>query len=395
MIRYLSRYRRQTVEFRSLATAATSFILVSALSSGAIAQQPPYRMREIEGVDKIRLLPPGKGNPRNSEGDFIQLKDGRIMFVYSHFTGGGSDHAAGHLAARFSRDGGKTWTDKDVVVVAREGKFNVMSVSLLRLQSGEIALFYLRKNSLTDCRPLMRISRDEGNSWSEPTVCIGAVGYNVLNNDRAVQLKSGRLLLPVSLHNTPSQDRFDGRGVISCYLSDDNGKSWRQSTTRQQGDNMTLQEPGVVQLKDGRLMMFCRTPHGSQYVSYSDDQGDTWSPFKPSNIISPLSPATIERIPKTGDLLLIWNNHDRVDAKYRGKRTPFHVAISRDEGKSWERIKTLEDDPNGWYCYTALTFVDDHVLLGHCAGDRRQGGLNTTQITRFSLDWLYGRRSDN
>jgi photosystem II stability/assembly factor-like uncharacterized protein len=217
------------------------------------------------------------------------------------------------------------------------------------------------------------------------------VGYNVLNNDRAVQLKSGRLVLPVALHNTPAQNKFDSRGVISCYLSDDNGKTWRQSKTRQQGDKLTLQEPGVIELKEGRLMMFCRTPHGSQYVSYSQDQGDTWTAFEPSNIQSPQSPATIERIPQTGDLLMVWNNHDNVDEVYRGKRTPFHVAVSRDEGKTWEKIKTLEDDPNGWYCYTAMAFVGDHVLLGHCAGDRRNGGLNTTQITRFSLDWLYER----
>ena len=91
------------------------------------------------------------------------------------------------------------------------------------------------------------------------------------------------------------------------------------------------------------------------------------------------------------DLLLAWNDHAGVDAEHRGKRTPFNVAISRDEGKTWEKAKTLEDDPNGWYCYTAMTFVGDHVLLGHCAGDRRRGGLNTTQITRFSLDWLYDR----
>lgn len=391
MVRCLSSYVRPKAGHRGLATAATSLILSVVFSCCAIGQQPPYRALEIEGVEKIRLLPPSQGNPRNSEGDFISLKDGRILFIYSHFTGGGSDHAAGHLAARFSRDGGQTWTDQDEVVVQREGKFNVMSVSLLRLQSGAIALFYLRKNSLTDCRPWMRVSLDEGKSWSEPTACIDTVGYNVLNNDRAVQLKDGRLVLPVALHNTPEQNRFDGRGAISCYLSDDDGKSWQQSTTRQQTEKRTLQEPGVVQLRDGRLMMFCRTPHGSQYVSYSDDRGDTWSPFGPSGIISPLSPATIERIPKTGDLLMIWNNHDHVAAKYRGKRTPFHVAVSRDEGKSWERIKTLEDDPNGWYCYTALAFSGDHVLLGHCAGDRRRGGLNTTQITRFSLDWLYDR----
>lgn len=343
------------------------------------------------GVERIRLLPPGEGNPRNSEGDFIALRDGRILFAYSHFTGGGSDHAAAHIAGRYSSDGGRTWTDEDVMIVPREGDFNVMSVSLLRLQDGSIALFYLRKNSLVDCRPIMRLSRDEGQTWSEPVLCIAEVGYNVLNNDRAVQLTNGRIILPVALHNTPAQNKFDGRGIISCHFSDDQGRTWRQSKTAQQGEKLTLQEPGVVQLKDDRLMMFCRTTHGSQYVSYSSDWGDTWSPFEPSNIISPCSPATIERIPATGDLLLVWNNHDGVAAEYRGKRTPLNVAVSTDDGKTWERTKTLEDDPHGWYCYIAVDFVGDHVLLGHCAGDRRTGGLNTTQITRFSLDWLYDR----
>ena len=59
-----------------------------------------------EGPAKIVLLPPGPGNPRNSEGDFIQLNDGRILFVYTHFTGGGDDHSAAHLAGRYSSDGG-------------------------------------------------------------------------------------------------------------------------------------------------------------------------------------------------------------------------------------------------------------------------------------------------
>ncbi|MBW3599635.1 MAG: glycoside hydrolase [Planctomycetes bacterium] len=361
----------------------TGIAIVALLSfGGPLSAEEPT-------VERVVLLPPGPDTPRNSEGDFVQLRDGRVMLVYTHFTGGGSDHAAAHLAARFSGDGGRTWSDEDVTVVPNEGGFNVMSVSLVRLESGEIALFYLRKNSLTDCRPVLRLSRDEGKSWSEPAVCIDRVGYYVLNNDRAAQLASGRLVLPVARHNTPEQNKFDAAAVISCYLSDDRGRTWRESKTVQPGDGLTLQEPGVVELCDGRLMMFCRTPHGSQYVAYSSDEGETWTAPSPSNIISPLSPASIERIPTTGDLLLVWNNHKDIAEEYRGKRTPYNVAVSQDEGESWSSVKTLEDDPHGWYCYTAVEFLGEHVLLAHCAGDRRKGGLNTTQITRFPIAWLY------
>jgi sialidase-1 len=358
------------------------------------------RLAAAEGPTKDVLLPPGPKNPRNSEGDFIQLRDGRMLFVYTHFLGGGGDHSAAHLAGRYSSDAGLTWTKEDATIVANEGGWNVMSVSLLRLADGRIALFYLRKNSLNDCRPWLRISDDEAETWSEPKLCIDdEVGYYVLNNDRAVQLESGRLILPVALHNKAGYEKPDWDGKILCYFSDDLGGAWRRSKsllvgTTPEGKRATLQEPGLIVLRGGRLMMFCRTRSGSQYLSFSKDDGDMWSEFAPSNIISPCSPASIERIPKTGDLLLVWNNHQDVDDAHRGKRTPYNVALSRDEGKTWEKTKTLEDDANGWYCYTAMYFVGDHVLLGHCAGDRRTGGLNTTQITRFTLDWLYDRADD-
>jgi Neuraminidase (sialidase) len=341
-------------------------------------------------VTRIPLLPPGPGNPRNSEGDFVQLKDGRILFVYTHFTAGAGDHSGAHLAGRYSDDGGLTWTAEDRVILPNEGTMNVMSVSLLRLQSGEIALFYLRKNSTEDCVPYMRISTDEAETWGEPIRVAQDDGYFVLNNDRVVQLESGRLVAPVSRHNVPG-GTWSGQGVQMCWLSDDNGNTWHKSSelTAPEGSGLTLQEPGVIELRDGRLMMLCRTNKGCQYRSWSEDSGETWSPVEPTNIISPLSPASFERIPSTGDILLVWNDHSDITEPYRGKRTPFTAAVSRDEGQTWEHTKTLESDPEGWYCYTAIEFAGDRVLLGHCAGDATVGRLNRTQITAFDVEWLY------
>ncbi len=342
-----------------------------------------------------KLLPPGPGNPRNSEGDFIKLADGRILFIYTHFTGSGADHGTAHLAGRFSNDGGKTWDEKDTMILPNEGGFNIMSVSLLRLQDGRIALFYARKNSHTDCRPVMRISTDEAKTWSKPTVCISddELGYYVLNNDRVIQLKNGRLVVPVALHHKPDWKKADWAGFLRCYFSDDAGKTWQTGKTTltaktKDGKRITTQEPGVVELKDGRVMMFTRTSAGTQYVSYSSDGGDTWSKLEPSSMLSPCSPATIERIPGTDTLLLVWNNHTNIDPKLRGKRTPLTIAISNDEGKTWQKAKNLADHPHGWYCYIAMHFEGNDVLLGHCAGDRRTGGLNATHITRVPLEFI-------
>jgi hypothetical protein len=71
------------------------------------------------------------------------------------------------------------------------------------------------------------------------------------------------------------------------------------------------------------------------------------------------------------------------------KRTPLTVAISKDEGETWNRVGNLYDDPDGWYCYTTISFTQGHVLLGHCAGDRsRENGLARSRIARFPADWL-------
>ncbi|MCK5852281.1 exo-alpha-sialidase, partial [bacterium] len=334
-------------------------------------------------------LEPSKENPRNSEGDFIKLKNGQILFIYTHFTKGSGDNAGAHLAGRYSADDGKTWTMKDVTILENEGGMNIMSVSLIRLSDERIALFYLRKNSESDCIPYLRTSDDEAKSWSEPTRCIPDSGYFVVNNDRLVKLKSGRLIFPTSLHKTLFT-QVTNIGKIRCYYSDDEGKTWNRSKDAANPDQATTQEPGVIELKDGRLMLFCRTESGVQYISHSSDQGESWSTLKPGNIKSPLSPASIERIPQTGDLVLVWNNNYKA-IRDGGQRTPFNLAISKDEGETWQKIKTLESDPNGWYCYTAIEFIgDDHLLLGHCAGDRSKNvGLATTQITRLNLDWIY------
>ncbi len=351
--------------------------------------------QSFSGKEIVLRLEPGPENPRNSEGDFIKLRDGKILFIYTHFTAGSGDHASAYLAGRLSNEGGKIWTTEDILVLPNEGGMNIMSVSLLRLSDGNIALFYLRKNSESDCIPYLRLSDDETKTWSEPKRCIEPTGYYVMNNDRVVQLKNGRIMLPVALHKTPETERLRGAKIM-CYYSDDEGNTWLQSSLVPNPDKIVLQEPGIVELKNGDLMMFCRTNAGSQFLSFSKDQGLSWSPVQSSDIKSPMSPASIKRIPSTGDLMLVWNKNYEEGDPDGGRRTPFNLAVSRDEGKTWEKNKYLESNPKGWYCYTAIEFLEDGVLLGHCAGDRtRFNGLETTQITRLSLDWIYNDPTPN
>src|SRR5688572_6325296 len=109
---------------------AICLVLVYHLPLRASALQKQDHAPVVQSPPVFRITP-GPDNPRNSEGDFVTLKDGKILFVYSRYTGtSGADNATAYLAGRISVDGGSTWSLKDETVVENEGAMNVMSVSL-------------------------------------------------------------------------------------------------------------------------------------------------------------------------------------------------------------------------------------------------------------------------
>jgi len=243
-------------------------------------------------------LAPAPGNPRNSEGAFLRLKDGRILFVYSRFEGDSHmDHAPACIAARTSADDGETWSG-DRILFRREdfGAANLMSVSLLRMENGQVGLFFLLRFGWNDLQLTLFRSSDEGKTWSAPQRCYGGIGYYVTNNDRIVRLKSGRIIAPANLHRATDKG-FDSRGIAHFFLSDDDGRTFRDAKdcifppTNKLISG--LQETGLVELEGGILWAFMRTSGGCHYQSFSFDGGDTWTDAAPSRFTGPCSPLSV------------------------------------------------------------------------------------------------------
>jgi len=351
-------------------------------------------------ADIVLSLPAIQGNPRNSEGSFVTLANGDILFAYSRYTGESwQDHASADIAARVSTDDGNTWSPDDRILVKNEGDCNVMSVSFLRLQDGRIALFYVQKNSAIDCRLRLRTSSDEGATWSDAVRCIPAMGYYVTNNDRIVQLASGRLIAPSAYHRALKPDgdlenagALDMHGIALFFISDDAGKTWREGSQRLSVAariNSGLQEPGVMERQDGSLYGWARTSAGQQWEFSSTDQGEIWTTPQPSRFKSPASPLSLKTINANPRWLAVWNDIPQPLEEENGfaknsswGRTPLAVATSRDEGKTWSKHVPIEDDPDRGFCYIAIHPTQDAVLLAYCCGGRGSAVLQDLCIRR-------------
>lgn len=120
--------------------------------------------------------------------------------------------------------------------------------------------------------------------------------------------------------------------------------------------------------------------------------GDTWSVPRPSCFRSPCSPLSMKRIPGRGHLLALWNDHSRVHGHRSTDwqssswgRTPLSLAVSMDDGKTWGAATDVETDPNRGFCYTAIHFTEDDVLLAYCCGGGRTKSLQDLCIRRMTL----------
>ena len=340
---------------------------------------------------------------RGSTGSMVELRDGSILFAHSnpeHWT----ENSRSGIVGRISRDRGRTWGEP-FLMQKNVARIATLQPSLLRLAGGEILFGYNVMNRyegsdlrLYDGKFYVRRSVDEGKTWTDPICATPSPSYHTVNPDRVIQLSSGRIVVPAECTRELGGGEA-GHMAALCYWSDD-GHTWVRSKTYVDVGS-TTEEPSVVELKDGRLFMVFRNRTGYVGRAYSNDQGDTWTDVGYLNLPSPLAPQTIKRIPKTGDLLLVWlNNADapalaskqqqpilqigEIRRAAGAVRAPLAAAISRDEGNTWEHIRSLTSDPKGDYGYSGVSFVDDVALINYHS-------LLGIHVARVNIDWLYER----
>lgn len=319
------------------------------------------RGRSAEGAENIS--PPVVVHQFRVLHEPVLLSNGRLLAVAIRYQ-------AGHqvVTGQISADDGRTWTAaRDLMTLPRSGGIFGYYKTFVDHQ-GEIHIFLL-----ADCdtgaalllsgkrsAPRKQVldiwqvkTRDGGSVW-EPARRIwqGRAG-DLLS---AIQLKSGRILLPICYltartwgHRGKGFDAFTYVGPFetSALYSDDNGETWHQSTSRLNIQTPDLSsegaiEPIVLQLKDGHVWMLIRAQTGRFYEAFSTN-GATWSEPRPTTVVSSDSPAGLLRL-RDGRIFMLVNDCQRFPYALGGRQVLLG-AISDDEGRTWHGYREVIRDP--------------------------------------------------
>ncbi len=112
-------------------------------------------------------------------------------------------------------------------------------------------------------------------------------------------------------------------------------------------------ENTIEELSDGRLMMLSRTATDYHYICYSADGGETWTDAEPSVFHGTGTMPTLRRL-SDGKLIFCWCNTrmmpelDTADGVWEDvftNRDANHIALSEDEGQTWQGFREMALNP--------------------------------------------------
>ncbi len=358
----------------------------------------------MEKVEIYTVAPACAEYPRNSEGTMLELNDGRLFLCWIEFPAKNNnpvtDISSARIVGAFSDDEGKSWHHKYVVLAPEAGQINVYSPCLVRISKNTILLAIITLYADHKHDGYIYMSSDEGKSFSLKGKIWEHLPYSFANSVLKKLTKLHRLVLPVSRRIgqlwSPEENN-----QISCFYSDDDGVTW---TPPSQWLIIPLRggmEPHIAELANGNLFMVIRTQLGYIYESISCDGGITWSEAKPSSLIAPESCPEVIRIPAANDLMVVWNNSPFLtQLDHSGHRSPLTVAISKDNGASWQNFKNIEDAPDGAFSNPGVYITSQKkVFINYWATKYIKRSSDRPMIPNpetislklaiFNLDYLY------
>ena len=309
-------------------------------------------------------------------------KRGTLLAFCEGRRGSRSDTGDIDTVVKRSRDGGKTWSqlqvvaDHDVDTIGNPCPVQDRQTGVIWLPLTGNPGQNTQKEILNGVgsRTLwMSRSGDDGVSWDNPVEITSIVKdpnwtWCATGPGNSIQLHSGRLLVPCDY-----SERGSTREHSWVIYSDDHGRSWKPGGTLLEGTG----EAQAVEIADGTVLVNARSDRGNRRLTArSVDGGITWTDASPDEaLIEPPCQASIQRGPKN---LLLFSNPADV------KRVRMTVRASRDGGRSWSYSKVLHEGPSA---YSSLAVLSGGRIA--CLYERGVAhAYETITLSSFAAAWL-------
>ena len=330
----------------------------------------------------------------NHAANLLELPDGSILCTWFAGSMEGSSDISIYLS--HYKDGRWGTAQK----MSRDPSRSEQNPVLFLNGERELWLYYTAQLKTDQGTSVVRIRKsfDNGESWSDETDLFSAPGTFV--RQTPIVNPEGALLLPVFHSNI--QEAF-GNDSSSVYVSRDGGESWTLHPVP--GSN------GCVHMN---IMADCRTAYyrrrKSDFIfrSESEDGGLSWSAPKPTPLPNNNSSIQARLLPDRRIVLAFndisasggagessvppWVQDKEAflskceiterSAIWGVPRNPLVLAVSADEGIHWERVLTVESDPE---------LRSNHDEKGAFVGDYSYPSLLAASDGRLHLAYSYLR----
>lgn len=248
---------------------------------------------------------------------------------------------------------------------AKVGEVAHWNPVLFRDAGDTVYLFFKVGVDVPHWRTYWMQSTDHGDSWSDPVPLVaGDVGGRGPVKNKPIILSDGTWLAPAS-----TEVEINGFDIWKAFAdrSTDGGTTWIRTEDFVVPDKSDPKfrgvgaiQPTLWESKPGHVHALMRTGAGIVWRTDSFDGGRTWKPLSATEL--PNNNSGLDALGLgEGRVLLVYNPV----GKNWGPRTPLDLAISSDNGSSWQTITHLEDDRNlrHEYSYPSIIATTDGVAL--------------------------------
>ena len=267
----------------------------------------------------------------------VEVDDGLLAAWF-----GGTREGATDVAIWSARFDGRAWSA--VTKLAEEPGVPCWNPVLWRQPDGAVILFYKAGPSPETWSGFLRRSRDGGRSFFPPEMFPAGLLGPIKN--KPIAGARGEILAGSSVESYNAWTSW-------VEISANGGRTWTRHgpivvPTAAKGNI----QPSLWRCSDGRVRMVVRTTErvGRVCIAESTDDGRTWSSAVPTPLPHPNAGLDAVKL-ADGRVLLVYNHTPK-------GRTPLNVAVSADDGDTWQMRRALEDEP-GEYSYPAVIQARD------------------------------------